>query len=116
MLEDKLWNDILSTIETGQIVWNFKGKKSSKVIDITTSRIYFQVESNGTIIFISKTTISNILNKLLENGSIRQLEAGKDPRISLGLLMLLPYFTEERRGRTKYLTWAPLGRETLLNS
>lgn len=115
MLEDKLWKEILARIEVGQIVDNFKGKADSKVISIENDRINFEVQSNGNETYISKTTFLNILNNLMKKGAIRQAEAGNNPRISLGILMLLPYFTSERRNGTKYLVWTPTGKEEFLS-
>jgi predicted DNA-binding ArsR family transcriptional regulator len=75
--------------------------------------ILVKVLSTGNEPKVSKKTFDNIVSKLIENDQINQGYAGNQPRITLAILNILPYFETDKRivgGEQKQcLIWSQVG-------
>lgn len=115
LIQDEIWSDIRNTLEEGQSIEIFKNVNKFKILEVNENSILVRVLSTGNEPKLSKRTFDNIISKLIENEQINQGKAGSQPRITLAILHLLPYFEIDTRivdGESKQcLVWSRMGRE-----
>ncbi len=118
LIQDEIWSDIRNTLDEGQSIEIFKNVNKLKILEVNENSILVRVLSTGNEPKLSKRTFDNIISKLIENDQINQGKAGSQPRITLAILHLLPYFEIDTRivdGESKQcLVWSRMGREKFL--